>query len=469
MEDSETVLIPGRTEADFTLSPGVLVLNTYCVERLLNKGGMGEVYLARHTALGTRHAIKVIKPELLTNPMVIHLSQREAMVLRDVHNDAIVGYEGFLQDDAGHWYLCMEYVEGHSLAERLKRGPLPVEQVYRLRDRLITGLAAAHARGVVHRDISPDNVILPEDRVENAKLIDFGIAKLTLAGTGTILANTFVGKLRYTSPEQLGLFNGVVDARSDIYSLGLVLAAVARGRPLPMGDSYETACQARRRVPDLRGIPTELHPQLKVLLQPDPRNRPDRITEILQRWPTPGSEPEQSHGNRPNRLIRLGATLVLLLGSGLYWWLGAPGFKTVSLSSIEGTAPSVNKQPGTPETNPPPDKQGSNNNDMPDLAAIAALPVEEIHAQADKFYQAGRLQEALGLWEKAAPRYGPAALQLGMLYDPVLWGRIQSPFSKPNPTRAEKWYQQAQQLGVETAASRLQALQNWRLTHREEP
>jgi TPR repeat protein len=104
-----------------------------------------------------------------------------------------------------------------------------------------------------------------------------------------------------------------------------------------------------------------------------------------------------------------------------------------------------------------------------DLTTIAALSPEEIHARADEFYRDGRLQEALGLWEIAAPRHGPAALQLGMLYDPVLWGQIPSPFSRPNPTKAEKWYRQAQQLGMETASTRLQALENWRMTHREEP
>ncbi len=125
MADDDTVLKPDRPRADVTLAPGALVLHTYRVERLLDKGGMGEVYLARHTALGTQHAIKVIKPELITNPMVLELSQREAMVLRDVHNDAIVGYEGFLQDDTGHWYLCMEYVDGPSLMDLLERPEQP--------------------------------------------------------------------------------------------------------------------------------------------------------------------------------------------------------------------------------------------------------------------------------------------------------------------------------------------------------
>ena len=321
MADDDTVLKPDRPRADVTLAPGALVLHTYRVERLLNKGGMGEVYLARHAAFGTQHAIKVIKPDLITNPMVLELSQREAMVLRDIHHDAVVGYEGFLQDDTGHWYLCMEYVDGPSLMDLLERGPLSLEQVYRLRDRLVTGLAAAHARGVVHRAISPDNVILPEGRVENAKLIDFGIAKLTLPDVGTILANTFAGKLRYASPEQLGLFGGKVDARSDIYSLGLVLAAAARGKPLSMGYSYETACQTRQRVPELSDIPAQLRPQLMMLLQPDPSNRPGRITELLQRWPTPG--PGQISGGRGDRrlgLIALGVTLALLLGGGIYWW-----------------------------------------------------------------------------------------------------------------------------------------------------
>jgi len=164
-----------------TIFPGDTILNTYRIEQVLASGGMGQVYLARHTHLGTAHAIKVIKPELFSNQQVLDLFRREAMVLRDVRNDAVVSYDGFFVDERGRDYLVMEYVEGPSLANVLKSGPLPLEQIFVLRDRLAIGLRAAHAKGVIHRDVSPDNVIFPENRVERAKLIDFGTCKLTAA------------------------------------------------------------------------------------------------------------------------------------------------------------------------------------------------------------------------------------------------------------------------------------------------
>ncbi len=98
--------------------------------------------------------------------------------------------------------------------------------------RLAGALDAAHRAGVIHRDISSDNVILPDDNPQKAKIIDFGIARSQRTGEGTIIGDGFAGKYNYVSPEQLGLAGGEVTAKSDIYSLGLVLAEALRGRPI---------------------------------------------------------------------------------------------------------------------------------------------------------------------------------------------------------------------------------------------
>jgi len=285
MTDEDTVLVQARLITGSTMPPHTLLLHTYEVERLLARGGMGEVYLARHTELGTKHAIKVIKPDLLvaTEPTfdVLELFRREATILRDIHNDAVVSYEGFFRDEKKNAYLVMEYVDGPSLAQVLKQRVLSIDEVYLLRDRLIGGLAAVHEKGVVHRDISPDNVILPEGQVTNAKLIDFGIAKLGDPTVKTIIGDTFVGKLRYMAPEQLGLFGSRVAPCSDIYSLGLVLAAAATGKLPDMGTSYATALQSRQVVPDLSEVPADLRRQLTAMLQPNPAARPQHVTEIV--------------------------------------------------------------------------------------------------------------------------------------------------------------------------------------------
>src|SRR4029077_12609006 len=131
---------------------------------------------------------------------------------------------------------AMEFVEGESLSQVLRRGRMPVEAVCILAERVALGLYAAHKRGIVHRDVSPDNIIIQNGDVREVKIIDFGIARSTQAAT-TVIAVGFGGKYDYVSPEQLGLHQGSAthDAdlkltpKSDIYSLGLVLAEALRG------------------------------------------------------------------------------------------------------------------------------------------------------------------------------------------------------------------------------------------------
>src|SRR3546814_8952459 len=124
----------------------------------------------------------------------------------------------------------MEFVDGPSLTSFVEDRVLTLEEVRRLRDRLARGLAAAHDKGVIHRDMSPDNVILGHGDLEHTKIIDFGIAKLADSSATTIIGDDFAGRYAYASPEQIGLYGGQVDGRSDIYSLGLVLATAATGK-----------------------------------------------------------------------------------------------------------------------------------------------------------------------------------------------------------------------------------------------
>src|SRR3546814_6015368 len=132
---------------------------------------MGEVYKNRHTEIGTEHAIKIVRPDLATNEKIMELFRREASVLRTVRDDAIVGYDGVLRDEEGRVYLVMEFVDGPSLTSFVEDRVLTLEEVRRLRDRLARGLAAAPDQGVIHRDVSPDNVILGHGAHETAKPI----------------------------------------------------------------------------------------------------------------------------------------------------------------------------------------------------------------------------------------------------------------------------------------------------------
>jgi serine/threonine protein kinase len=274
----------GASNADdsgATLAPGSLLSHTYRIERLLARGGMGEVYRAQHVEMGTWHAIKIILPELVGDAKIVDLFRREAGVLRNIRHDAIVAYDGVFRDEQGRVYLVMEFVDGPSLSEIMKHHKLAPEEVRTLRDRLASGLATAHETGVIHRDMSPDNIILQGGHLRDAKIIDFGIAKLADPGQATIIGDEFAGKLSYVSPEQLGMFGGAVDARSDIYSLGLILAAAATGRRLNMGDSPMAVLEARKSVPDLGEVPDELRDELAAMLQPDPADRAQTMRVLI--------------------------------------------------------------------------------------------------------------------------------------------------------------------------------------------
>lgn len=156
----------------------------------------------------------------------------------------------------------MEYVDGPPLSERLRQGALSEDEVDLLRRRLADGLNRANSAGVIHRDISPDNVILPGGSVANAKIIDFGIAQDEIGG-GTLLGGSFAGKYNWVSPEQLGLFGGDVTQQSDIYSLGLVLAAALRGRAIDMNGTQVEVIEKRRVVPPINDVPARFSPFLR--------------------------------------------------------------------------------------------------------------------------------------------------------------------------------------------------------------
>lgn len=279
-----TQAVPGGTVVRGDPGPiaaGTVLGHTYEVEAVLGRGGMGQVFRARHVALQTQHAIKVIVPELAENGKLVDLFKREAAVLRQVRHDAVVAYDGINRDEFGRLFLVMEFVDGPSLSKLLRAGPLTEADVGRLLDRVAAGLAAAHAKGVVHRDISPDNIILTGGRIDGAKIIDFGIAKQLAAEAGTIIGDSFAGKYAYASPEQLGMFGGAVDARSDIYSVGLVLVHAATGRRLDMGETPQAVLERRRSVPDLGGLTPALKGIVARMLAPDPKDRPASIESLI--------------------------------------------------------------------------------------------------------------------------------------------------------------------------------------------
>ncbi|MET0606499.1 MAG: serine/threonine-protein kinase [Beijerinckiaceae bacterium] len=299
------------------LPAGTRLSDIYELESTIAAGGMGEVYKGRMIETGDPVAIKMIKPELAGNDAVISLFRKEASSLHYLHHDAIVRYFVFSVDRTlGRPYLAMEFVDGPSLSDFLKKGPLNFEQLTVLRRRVASGLQAAHDKGVIHRDMSPDNIILQDGDIARAKIIDFGIARTTKFGHATVIGDGFAGKYNYVSPEQLGLFGGDVTNRSDIYSFGLVLAEAIIGRPIDMSGSQADVIQKRQKVPDLTGVDFRLKPLLERMLQPKPEDRPESMTEVAS-W----IEQQPKAGGGRSGLIAASVAGLVALGAGVGGYL----------------------------------------------------------------------------------------------------------------------------------------------------
>ncbi len=149
-------------------------LGPYEITREIGRGGMGVVYLARDTKLDRDVAIKALPPELADDPERMTRFEREAKVLAQLNHTNIAGIHGIEEQD-GHKYLILEYVEGETLAERLDRGALPVDEALEIAIEIAAGVEAAHEADIIHRDLKPDNIKITPDG--HAKVLDFGLAR----------------------------------------------------------------------------------------------------------------------------------------------------------------------------------------------------------------------------------------------------------------------------------------------------
>lgn len=267
--------------------PGDLLNNTYRIEMLLGRGGTSDVYKARSEISGNLVAIKVLKQELSANEDFQVLMAREENI-REIRHDAVVRYSENHRTPDGHIYLLMDYVDGPGLDRKLKQGPMSADDLMIICKRVAQGLQAAHARKIVHRDLSPDNIILRGGDPAEAVIIDFGIAKDTNPGAQTIVGNEFAGKYSYAAPEQM---SGQTDARSDIYSLGALLLANFRGAPPSLGANPMEVVENKQKPLDTSGVPEPLKGLIDRMCAPDPADRFQNAAEVLAYIDDPDPRP----------------------------------------------------------------------------------------------------------------------------------------------------------------------------------
>ncbi len=206
----------------------------YQIVERLGAGGMGEVYKVQHTFLGATRVIKVIRPQISENKDAHDRFLREAKAATKVQHPNVATLHDFSALPDGSHYMVWEYIDGENVAQRIRsRGTLQPRYAVRIAIEALHGLEAIHRAGIVHRDISPENIMITRGDEERVKVIDLGVAKVEDSVDNATRAGVFVGKLRYASPEHLGFLNEGerIDGRADIYSLAMVLYEMLTGRP----------------------------------------------------------------------------------------------------------------------------------------------------------------------------------------------------------------------------------------------
>jgi serine/threonine-protein kinase len=323
------------------LSPGDR-LGPYQIGALLGAGGMGEVYKARDTRLDRAVAIKVLPRHVTAEPGSRERFEREARTISQLGHPRICTLHD-IGNENGVEYLVLEYVEGETLADRLKRGPLPLPEALAIAGEIADALDAAHRHQIVHRDLKPGNVMLTKS---GTKLLDFGLAKSIseVGGTGAsaaatmpvqlTLEGTVVGTLPYMAPEQLK--GGETDQRSDVFAFGATLYEMIAGRRAFQGQGAALIGAILERDPAplssiQPAVPDMLDRVVRRCLEKDPERRWQSVADLATalRW---SCEPARAGAGGSEARSRRAAAAMMLLASGMLvigavggLWMGRRG------------------------------------------------------------------------------------------------------------------------------------------------
>jgi serine/threonine-protein kinase len=349
------------------LAPGDRI-GPYEIVGALGAGGMGQVYRARDTRLGRVVAVKALHESFAAHPERVARFQREAQLLASLNHPNIAAIYG-VEESEGATFLLLEFVDGHALSEVLKTGPLPVREALPLARQVADALAAAHERGIIHRDFKPANVMITAEG--QAKVLDFGLGKslegdasqtgatsgnsptLTTAGTQ---AGMIMGTAGYMSPEQAK--GRATDRRTDVWAFGCVLYEMLTGKKVFEGeDVSETLAAILRAEPDWKHLPADLPASLRMLIErclvKDRNGRladmsvvrfllSDGASSLSGPAPVIVDTPASVRPRRPIALLAGVAALAVVLTFGATRWLdtpraSAPGRAThVSVSLPDG-------------------------------------------------------------------------------------------------------------------------------------
>jgi serine/threonine protein kinase/WD40 repeat protein len=394
-------------------------LGPYEILTPLGAGGMGEVYRAKDTRLDRTVAIKVLPAHLSSDPELKQRMEREAKAISALqHSNICTLYDIGTQD--GTNFLVMEYLEGQTLAERLGKGPLPLDQVLKIATEIAQALEMAHQQGITHRDLKPANVMLTK---AGAKLMDFGLAKpelssaskavetftpstptmnlasLTAAASPLTQKGTIVGTFQYMAPELLQ--GGEADARSDLFSFGCVLYEMATGRRAFEGKSQLSVFTAiLEKDPEPISASQPLAPPMldrvvRACLAKDPADRFQSAHDVAMdlRWMTDSAPAEsEKRSRRLNKSWAAGLAALLLAFVALAGFVGYHWAK----SSEEPIAIHAEI--------PPPDKFS-----LDTTGDAGGMPV--LSPQGDKIAFAAHSGETKALWVRPISSDSAQALQ----------------------------------------------------------
>jgi serine/threonine protein kinase/Tol biopolymer transport system component len=349
-----------RTARMATTSLTGTTISRYEVLEPIGGGGMGVVYKALDTRLGRTVALKFLPPELTRDPEAKERFLQEARAASALDHPNVCTIHEIGETDEDQLYLAMACYDGETLRRRIERGPLPLDEATDVAKQVAQGLAKAHRQGIVHRDVKPANVMLTSDGM--VKILDFGLAKL--AGTAVLTRmGISLGTPAYMSPEQAR--GEEVDARADVWSLGVMLYEMIAGRrPFP-GDNdqavlYGLLNEAPKPLSSLRvDVPTELERIVARMLAKDPAERYPSMADViadlrkLRNEPSTGTlqmqsaaVPMRKSGSRW-RLAALAAAAVAVVAAAGWWLLARDGRSGRAGGPVQATFSRLTDQEGS--------------------------------------------------------------------------------------------------------------------------